>query len=417
MKTGRPEYKIPSPSTVSRDVRRVFAKCRARIAKMLRVRSCPCDKVARWLTSVQDFDGELNFTFDAWTSPNHKALLAFAVHLHHEGEPLTFILDVVEVAESHTGEALAKAFEATLREFEIDDKVSTSAQHNMRVTHLCQILALTSDNAYPNDTMAETLGKSLPSFDGMNARGRCFDHIVNLCAKSVLRPFDVEKKKAGEALSAAEEAVQALLEDVDLYSAGLDLPAGEDAGEDDDGEGFVDEREEMDEEERESLEESIAPVKLVLTKARRGCESQFTHLLTDRRTLQIRTIAYKILHSSTILLPAWYDIVEKHELPCRVLPRDVRTRWNSTFHMLEVALQYKDAIEDITSEKKFGLREYEMDEEEWTMAEQLRNVLKVRPITAVTITLHVTRTDHARVIVRRLSLAFCLRPPVRLTFC
>ncbi|RDX53603.1 hypothetical protein OH76DRAFT_1320664, partial [Lentinus brumalis] len=93
MKTGRPEYKIPSPSTVSRDVRRVFAKCRARIARMLR-----------------NFDGDLSFTMDAWTSPNHKALIAFAVHFHHEGTPLSFILDVVEVAESHTGEALAKAF-------------------------------------------------------------------------------------------------------------------------------------------------------------------------------------------------------------------------------------------------------------------------------------------------------------------
>ncbi|TFK79585.1 hypothetical protein K466DRAFT_473851, partial [Polyporus arcularius HHB13444] len=82
MKTGRPEYKIPSPSTVSRDVRRVFAKCRGRIARMLR-----------------NFDGDLSFTMDAWTSPNHKALVAIAVHLHHEGTPLSFILDVVEVAE------------------------------------------------------------------------------------------------------------------------------------------------------------------------------------------------------------------------------------------------------------------------------------------------------------------------------
>lgn len=76
-------------------------------------------------------------------------------------------------------------------------------------------------------------------------------------------------------------------------------------------------------------------------------------------------------------------------MPRRVLPRDVRTRWNSTFHMLEVALQYKDAVEDITSDKKFGLREYEMDEEEWLIAEQLRDVLKVRLITLVTITPHV----------------------------
>ncbi len=61
---------------------------------------------------------------DAWTSPNHKALIAFAVHFHHEGTPLSFILDVVEVAESHTGEALAKAFEETVREFGVEDKVS-----------------------------------------------------------------------------------------------------------------------------------------------------------------------------------------------------------------------------------------------------------------------------------------------------
>jgi hypothetical protein len=38
MKTGRPEYHIPSMHTVSRDVKRVFAKVRNRIAKMLQVR-------------------------------------------------------------------------------------------------------------------------------------------------------------------------------------------------------------------------------------------------------------------------------------------------------------------------------------------------------------------------------------------
>jgi hypothetical protein len=38
MKTGRPEYYLPSASTVSRDVKQVFTKVRARIAKMLQVR-------------------------------------------------------------------------------------------------------------------------------------------------------------------------------------------------------------------------------------------------------------------------------------------------------------------------------------------------------------------------------------------
>jgi hypothetical protein len=37
MKTGRPEYYLPSGSTVSRDVKEVFKKVRGRIAKMLQV--------------------------------------------------------------------------------------------------------------------------------------------------------------------------------------------------------------------------------------------------------------------------------------------------------------------------------------------------------------------------------------------
>jgi hypothetical protein len=37
MKTGRPEYPIPSPQTVSKDVRNVFVSVRKRIAKMLQV--------------------------------------------------------------------------------------------------------------------------------------------------------------------------------------------------------------------------------------------------------------------------------------------------------------------------------------------------------------------------------------------
>ena len=37
MKTGRPEYYIPSRITVARDVKHVFNKTRERIGKMLKV--------------------------------------------------------------------------------------------------------------------------------------------------------------------------------------------------------------------------------------------------------------------------------------------------------------------------------------------------------------------------------------------
>ena len=107
MKTGRPHYYIPSPTTVSRDVKRVFANVRKRIAKML-----------------QEHDGKLNFAMDAWTLPNHKAFVAVMAHFQVDGEPVCMLLDLVEVAMSHSGVNLAPAFAQILDEFGISDKVS-----------------------------------------------------------------------------------------------------------------------------------------------------------------------------------------------------------------------------------------------------------------------------------------------------
>lgn len=94
--------------------------------------------------------------------------------------------------------------------------------------------------------------------------------------------------------------------------------------------------------------------------------------------LQLRTLAQKILHSSTVSLPAWYDLLKELGLPKRTLPRDVRTRWNSTFRMLDVALQYQKAIERMTGDLDKGFRELELTREEWEIAKHLRDVLKVR---------------------------------------
>jgi hypothetical protein len=65
----------------------------------------------------------LNFATNAWTSPNHKAYVAFTVHFAHEGVPVSMLLDIVEVAKSHSGVNLAAAFGKVLEEFGISDKV------------------------------------------------------------------------------------------------------------------------------------------------------------------------------------------------------------------------------------------------------------------------------------------------------
>ena len=65
----------------------------------------------------------MNFATDAWTSPNHKAYVAFTVHFAHKGAPVSMLLDLVEVAKSHSGVNLAVAFAEVLEDFGISDKV------------------------------------------------------------------------------------------------------------------------------------------------------------------------------------------------------------------------------------------------------------------------------------------------------
>ena len=72
---------------------------------------------------LQEYEGQLNFATDAWTSPNHKAFVAFTVHFVHEGVPVSMLLDLVEVAKSHSGVNLAAAFAKVLEDFGISDKV------------------------------------------------------------------------------------------------------------------------------------------------------------------------------------------------------------------------------------------------------------------------------------------------------
>ncbi len=72
----------------------------------------------------QEHDGALSFGTDAWTSPNFKAYVAVTVHFEHNGEPTCLLLDVVEVAQSHSGVNLASAFAKILKDFGIEHKVS-----------------------------------------------------------------------------------------------------------------------------------------------------------------------------------------------------------------------------------------------------------------------------------------------------
>ncbi|PIL26246.1 hypothetical protein GSI_12002 [Ganoderma sinense ZZ0214-1] len=345
MKTGRPGYYLPSASTVARDVTEVFQRTRSRIAKML-----------------QEHEGALHFATDAWTSPNHRAFVAVTVHFEQQGKPICFLLDIVEVACSHTGINLAAAFTKILKEFGIEHKIK----------------GVTCDNASNNDTMIEALGteENLPAFDGVAAHVRCFLHILNIVGgTNLVNHFDTraQKKKgqpdAGDDPEIAELGGQARAKDVVEEVDDDGSPHANEADEEDvddgnaepeydvDGEEEVDATAEMTAAEKAEFAEAVLPVKLLLAK--------------------IRTFAFKVVNSSTILLPAWKECVATHGLPERLIPRDVRTRWNSTYDMLEMVLEYQKPYKKMCERTDNGLRAYELSVEEWQVARQLEKVLKV----------------------------------------
>lgn len=59
------------------------------------------------------------------------------------------------------------------------------------------------------------------------------------------------------------------------------------------------------------------------------------------------------------------------------MPRDVLTRWNSTYDMLKFALDYRVALDTITGERDMKLRKYELKDAEWDIAKQLGGILEV----------------------------------------
>ena len=83
-----------------------------------------------------------------------------------------------------------------------------------------QILSITCDNASCNDKMIEELAKCVTGFPGQANRTRCFAHIINLVVKSLLKQFDILKNNAGPTLSATQQELEELAEELETEGGG-----------------------------------------------------------------------------------------------------------------------------------------------------------------------------------------------------
>jgi hypothetical protein len=144
-------------------------------------------------------------------------------------------------------------------------------------------------------------------------------------------------------------------EDEDDEDEDEDLPGVPDLDDVDDG---IDELDELDADEREGIIADTATVRKTVTK--------------------LHHLAFAIVQSTTIALPAWRRYCKELKLKSRTLPHDVVTRWNSTYYMLSFAVKYRSAIDAMTADKSLKLRNYELETEEWAIAEDLMVILLVR---------------------------------------
>jgi hypothetical protein len=147
-----------------------------------------------------------------------------------------------------------------------------------------QILGITADNASNNDKMIEHLATLIETFPGAANQTRCFAHVLNLVAKSVLRQFEVPKANGKNVLCEAARELAAVsdeLGDADevfengnddgddvVDDVGDDVVDADDGVVDDDDDGLPDERKRMSKEELMDLDKSVKPIRLVLTKVR-----------------------------------------------------------------------------------------------------------------------------------------------------
>lgn len=117
--------------------------------------------------------------------------------------------------------------------------------------------------------MIRHLEQLIDEFNGQQSQTRCFAHVLNLIAKSVVRQFDVPKTQVNKVVDKATNALLELAGNIDVEEQEMDEDddkEDEDEDEDENVDGWVDERDAMPVEQLAALDKSVQPVRLMLVK-------------------------------------------------------------------------------------------------------------------------------------------------------
>jgi hypothetical protein len=116
--------------------------------------------------------------------------------------------------------------------------------------------------------MIKSLSETIASFPRDVNCTQCFNHVIALVVKRLIRQFDVPKGETDKVTQDTEKELRELVKESDieeLLTQSLQ-DAGDDDGDVDDEDGLEDVWLEMSMEAREELDTSTRPVKMVLVK-------------------------------------------------------------------------------------------------------------------------------------------------------
>ena len=183
---------------------------------------------------------------------------------------------------------------------------------------------ITTDNASSNDTFIVELQRLLScngyELDISGKRVRCLNHIIHLVVEDFLSGVNNEE-----------------------------LPTEE--------EGQVDK-----------------PIKKVCRRSKKRRKSDDNSPVFKNLLASIREVAYAL--SNTSKLGKWEEILEKNAMPRRKIPPDVKTRWNSTFEMLNVAIKYRNEYNLFCN--SFNEMEHcSISNSNWEKLIKIKNFLKI----------------------------------------
>ncbi|KAL1940908.1 hypothetical protein VTO73DRAFT_7544 [Trametes versicolor] len=330
---------IPSRWTISRDIRLLHVDARTRVVIYLLA-----------------LGGKIHLCVDGWTSPNVISFLGITAHWVLDGRVRHIILDFIRLDSAHTGAYLAEKMAQCLIEYGIEKKV----------------LAVTCDNAENNSTMMTKLEAILPTIRGSKVRVRCLAHILNLVVKAILSQFDTDRRRR----RSQEAAADAQGEDAELVAL-------------EDDRDFAEEEPEAEEDEEEDAQEPDeardAADEAVIDKYEdENKDSEITpkevrdgHMALKK----ITELSKKVWHSPTVRAEL-ARLATEAELPCSVLVRPVRTRWNTMTEVLKRALDMREVLGHLCDLMAFNkpqgvrLRRFALTDEEWEIVKQLYDLLE-----------------------------------------